>query len=54
MEARFSENGIVWLHVDNYLNKLMVRTEADTMTALEKYISTNINEYVSESADGYF
>ena len=24
------------------------------MTALEKYISTNINEYVSESADGYF
>lgn len=59
MEARFSENGIVWLHVDNYLNKLMTRPEddtmtADTMTALEKYISTNINEYVSESADGYF
>ena len=54
MEAKFSENGIVWLHADNYLNKLMVRTEADTMTALEKYISTNINEYVSESADGYF
>ena len=24
------------------------------MDPLEKYISTNINEYVSESADGYF
>ena len=54
MEAKFSENGIVWLHVDNYLNKLMTRPESGTMDPLEKYISTNINEYVSESADGYF
>ena len=54
MEAKFSENGIVWLHVDNYLNKLMTRPESGTMDPVEKYISTNINEYVSESADGYF
>ena len=54
MEARFKEKGIEWLHIDNTLNSLMKRGESDEMTTLEKYLATNINEYVSENADGYF
>ena len=54
IEAHFKENGIDWLHVDNYLNKLMARGESDTMTALEQNLSTNLNEYIAESAEGYF
>lgn len=54
IEAHFNENGIDWLHVDNYLNKLMARGESDTMTTLEKYLSTSTAENVAESVDGYF
>lgn len=54
IEAHFKESGIDWLHVDNYLNKLMVRGESDAMTALEQNLSTNLSEYIAESAEGYF
>ena len=54
IEAHFKESGIDWLHVDNYLNKLMARGESDAMTALEQNLSTNLNEYIAESAEGYF
>lgn len=54
IEAHFNENGIDWLHVDNYLNKLMARGESDTMTTLEKYLSASTAENVAESVDGYF
>lgn len=54
IEAHFKENGIDWLHIDNYLNKLMARGESDTMTTLEKYLSASITENVAESVDGYF
>ncbi len=56
MEARFKGNGIVGLHAENTINRLMAKPEPDStnMTALESYLATNINEYISETADGYF
>lgn len=32
----------------------MVRGESETMTALEQNLSTNLSEYIAESAEGYF
>lgn len=56
VEAKFAQNGIVGLHIANRFNDLMSRadTNGTDMTALEQYLSTNINEYLSESYDGYF
>lgn len=59
IEAKFDpKSGIVGVHIDNYLDRLMDTTKhpADfsDMTALEKYIMTNLGEYMADSFDGYF
>lgn len=56
VEAKFEQSGIVGLHINYTLNELMKFDNDFTrdMTALEKYLATNINEYLAESYDGYF
>lgn len=55
MEAKFSQNGIVGLHISDTLTGLMQQPDpTGTMTTLESYIAKNIDEYMSESFDGYF
>ena len=55
MEAQFSQNGMVGLHLENTFNGLMGRTDAMTaMTDLEAYLGSNINEYLNGNYDGYF
>lgn len=55
IEAQFSQNGIVGLHLANTFNGLMARTDAmSNMTTLESYLSSNINEYLNGNYDGYF
>lgn len=56
VEAKFEQSGIVGLHINYTLNELMKFDNDFTrdMTALEKYLATNINEYLADSYDGYF
>ncbi|MGN1339275.1 MAG: DUF5023 domain-containing protein [Oscillospiraceae bacterium] len=56
LEAKFEENGMVGLHIDVTLNGLMSKDDiTDTnMTVLEQYFAKNINEYLTDSYDGYF
>lgn len=55
VEAKFEQSGIVGLHINYTLNELMARDDfTAAMTALEKYLATNINEYLADSYDGYF
>lgn len=58
IEAKFDpKSGIVGVHIANYLDKLMENTRAadfSDMTVLEKYIMTNLGEYMADSFDGYF
>lgn len=55
IEAKFSQNGIVGIHIADTFDRLMNRDEPDgTMTKLESYISQNIDKYLAESYDGYF
>lgn len=57
IEAKFNQNGIAGIHIENYLNKLMAKPDAfdDTSTSkLEKYLATNLNEYMADSFEGYF
>ncbi len=55
VEAKFEQSGIVGLHINYTLNELMARDDfTAAMTALERYLATNINEYLAESYDGYF
>ncbi len=56
IEAKYDpKTGIVGTHIANYLDKLMTRDDTfSDMTKLEKYISTNLGEYMADSFDGYF
>lgn len=56
IEAKFDpKSGVVGVHIDNYLDKLMTRDDSySDMTKLEKYIATNLGEYMADSFDGYF
>lgn len=55
VEAKFEQSGIVGLHINYTLNELMARDDfTAAMTALERYLATNINEYLADSYDGYF
>lgn len=55
IEAKFSQNGIAGLHINETLTGLMSQPDpTSTMTTLEKYIAQNIDEYMAESYDGYF
>lgn len=58
IEAKFDpKSGIVGVHIANTLDKLMDSTRAadfSDMNNLEKYISTNLGEYMADSFDGYF
>ncbi len=55
IEAKFAQNGIVGLHLDNTFNGLMAKGDiTGSDTQLESYLATNLNEYLSESYDGYF
>lgn len=55
VEAKFEQSGIVGLHINYTLNELMARDDfTAAMTALERYLAANINEYLADSYDGYF
>lgn len=56
LEAKFEQNGIVGLHIDVTLNGLMSKTDTTgaDMTVLEQYFAKNIDEYLTDSYDGYF
>lgn len=56
IEVKFEQNGIVGLHIENTLNDLMARDDitSTNMTTLENFLATNVNEYLTESFDGYF
>ncbi len=56
LEAKFSENGIIGVHLDNTFNKVMARDDikSDNMTKLEKYFTKSLDTALAESYDGYF
>lgn len=57
VEAKFEQNGIVGLHIDYTFNGLMNKpdiTASGPFTTLENYLAKNIDEYLTESYDGYF
>ncbi len=55
LEAKFAQNGIVGLHISDTFEDLMSKDDPSAaMTALESYIAQNLDEYLTESYDGYF
>ncbi len=54
VEARLTEQGIKYLHIANFADKLMEQSEARDMTGLEKYISGLLDTTMIDAYDGYF
>lgn len=55
LEVKFASNGIVGLNLSDHLNTLMAMADPDAaMTALESYLAQNLDEYLTESYEGYF
>lgn len=56
LEAKCEQRGIIGVHIDNTLNALMSKPDitGTGMTALESYFAKNIDQYLTDSYEGYF